>query len=82
MMANEKIDLSTKTGYNGNEISVIESVDAEYDGSGTKKEPGQFDLAGQSMLEVRSFQLILPSQRVDLSRSDTSICLLRFTSAS
>jgi len=55
-MADEKIDMATKSGSNGNEISVVESDDVEYDGSGIKKVPVQFDSSMQSMLEVGSFQ--------------------------
>ena len=50
MMANEKIDLTS----NGNEISVIESDDVEYNGSGPERMPAQFDSSRQSILEVGS----------------------------
>jgi hypothetical protein len=51
-MANEKIELDTKTDSIGNGISVVESDDVEYNGSSARNVQGQF--ARQSLLEVGS----------------------------
>jgi hypothetical protein len=58
MAGNEKIESTTKTGSNGNEISVVESDDVEYNGVDTKKMPMQVDLSRKSMLEVKSYETI------------------------